>query len=352
MPIVQAKCENCNGFLAVDDSLEAAICPFCNTPYIVQKAINNYNITNNINVGSGAVVNVYGSQNSDFVIEAGVLTKYQGQDDTVIIPDKVKSIGKSCFKGMQIVEVRLPVGIKRIEEFAFEECEQLKTINFPRTLEYIGGGAFYNCKSLESIHFTSNIEGLGTATRKVPLPYASGGYRYVEFSCFEDCNGLKSVYFDNSQKKIPGGTFNAFSMSLEQLYFPPSCTVSEYSFTGAIKCVRLDDVINSNNKYIYSAISVNELLVRDLNLLTPMTLSIFRSITRITVENPTFNENEQVNIIRYVKKIAPKCGVFTLNTSDMVGWRENGLCQYCGGLLTSVKGSKKIKKCMVCDRYN
>ena len=60
MPIVQAKCENCGGVLAVDNNQKAAICPFCNTPYVVQDAINNYNITNNVNVGAGAVVNVYG----------------------------------------------------------------------------------------------------------------------------------------------------------------------------------------------------------------------------------------------------------------------------------------------------
>lgn len=47
MPFVQAKCPNCGGFLAVDNEKEAAVCQFCQTPFIVEKAINNYNI--NIN---------------------------------------------------------------------------------------------------------------------------------------------------------------------------------------------------------------------------------------------------------------------------------------------------------------
>ena len=47
MPFVQAKCPNCGGFLAVDNSNDAAICQFCNTPFIVEKAINNYNISVN-----------------------------------------------------------------------------------------------------------------------------------------------------------------------------------------------------------------------------------------------------------------------------------------------------------------
>ena len=50
MPLVNAKCTNCGGTLSVDASKEAAICDFCGSPYIVEKAIQNYNyhITNNI----------------------------------------------------------------------------------------------------------------------------------------------------------------------------------------------------------------------------------------------------------------------------------------------------------------
>ena len=64
MPLVNAKCTNCGGVLQVDDSKEAAICPFCESAYIVEKAINNYNITNNLNV-SNSVVNVYIEQSFD-----------------------------------------------------------------------------------------------------------------------------------------------------------------------------------------------------------------------------------------------------------------------------------------------
>ena len=42
MPLVKAQCTNCNGMLEVDSSKDAAICPHCGTPYIVERAINNY----------------------------------------------------------------------------------------------------------------------------------------------------------------------------------------------------------------------------------------------------------------------------------------------------------------------
>lgn len=52
MPLSKAQCTNCGGVLEVDSSKDAAICPFCNTPYVIEKAItlfqnnyNNFNIT-------------------------------------------------------------------------------------------------------------------------------------------------------------------------------------------------------------------------------------------------------------------------------------------------------------------
>lgn len=58
---VPAKCTNCGGQLDVDPTMQAAVCPYCNTAFVVEQAINNFNVTMNggINIGS-AVVNVNG----------------------------------------------------------------------------------------------------------------------------------------------------------------------------------------------------------------------------------------------------------------------------------------------------
>lgn len=56
MPLVKAKCTNCGASLEVNDSLEAAICPYCGTAYVVERAIHLHN-TNYSFIGS--VVNVY-----------------------------------------------------------------------------------------------------------------------------------------------------------------------------------------------------------------------------------------------------------------------------------------------------
>ena len=66
MPLVPAVCPNCRGTLEVNSAQDAAICRFCGTPFIVEKAINQFNITNNFNAN---VVNFYGGSNSDVTIQ-------------------------------------------------------------------------------------------------------------------------------------------------------------------------------------------------------------------------------------------------------------------------------------------
>jgi chaperonin cofactor prefoldin len=46
MSLVAAKCTQCGANLKIDNTLEAAVCPHCKTPFITEKAINNYNTYN------------------------------------------------------------------------------------------------------------------------------------------------------------------------------------------------------------------------------------------------------------------------------------------------------------------
>lgn len=58
MTLVPAICTQCGSTLKIDPKRDAAVCPYCNTAFITEKAINNYNTT---------VVNKIGSVNADVV---------------------------------------------------------------------------------------------------------------------------------------------------------------------------------------------------------------------------------------------------------------------------------------------
>lgn len=67
--IVPAICTNCGASLNVDSSQTAAVCPFCNSAYIVEKAIQEYriNVSGNVMV-NGASINING-KNIDNLLE-------------------------------------------------------------------------------------------------------------------------------------------------------------------------------------------------------------------------------------------------------------------------------------------
>ncbi len=64
--LVPAKCTNCNAPLEVDATQSAAICPYCKTPYIVEQAIHNYNVSMNGNMNiNNATININNGMNID-----------------------------------------------------------------------------------------------------------------------------------------------------------------------------------------------------------------------------------------------------------------------------------------------
>ena len=131
MPLVQAKCTNCGANLEINNTLDAAVCPYCGAAFIVEKAINNYNTTNHINA---RVVNVYGGSSADFVIRAGVLQRYNGAGTDVVIPNNVKTISTSAFnKYGALRSVAIPNSVQTIESYAFHDCTGLTSVNIPIT---------------------------------------------------------------------------------------------------------------------------------------------------------------------------------------------------------------------------
>lgn len=233
MPLIPAQCTNCGAELEVDSSKDAAICPYCNSAYVVEKAINNYNVTNNI---ENSVVNIYSNSaqvKSDFEIEGHTLKAYIGESEVVDnIPSHITVIGEEAFHGnKKITKVVIPKSVITIESVAFRLCDNLKEIVFSESLEEIGPyDVFYGCTSLEYIKLPPKLKIIGADM----------------FGC---CSNLKEIIIPNGVEEIWGLAFMR-CVNLRELIVPASVKVIYgQAFLG---CHNLNKVIFENGDNITS----------------------------------------------------------------------------------------------------
>lgn len=99
----------------------------------------------------------------DFEISNGVLRKYHGNADSVVIPEDVTEIGWSAFEHQStILSVEISEGVTNIDRFAFYGCKRLVDIHLPNSLTTIREGAFRDCSSLADIAFPEGITHIGS----------------------------------------------------------------------------------------------------------------------------------------------------------------------------------------------
>ena len=128
---------------------------------------------------------------SDFVVEDGVLVKYQGDGGDVVIPDSVTSIGGEAFSWcLNLISIEIPASVTSIGYSAFQGCSNLISIEIPSSVTSIGTGAFYCCSSLTSMEIPNSVTSIGSGA-------------------FERCNSLSSVKIPSSVTEIEGVPFLA-----------------------------------------------------------------------------------------------------------------------------------------------
>ena len=90
---------------------------------------------------------------NDFIIEDGVLMKYNGKDYDVVVPDNVTSIGDEAFLGCHgLTSVTIPNSVTSIGEEVFAGCHNLTSITIPSGVTIIGKKAFVGCTGLTNIN--------------------------------------------------------------------------------------------------------------------------------------------------------------------------------------------------------
>ena len=165
---------------------------------------------------------------SDFVIEDGVLIKYNGPGGAVTIPVGVKELGNDVFKNCtSLTNITIPKGVTRIGYDVFFGCENLVSVAIPDTVTYISHNAFWGCDSLTDVVIPGSVETTaGWAFYDCKNLYNAtflDGAQYIGEAVFGDCNNLSSVTIPASVTMIDSGAFSDCSR-LKDVYYGGSET--------------------------------------------------------------------------------------------------------------------------------
>ena len=101
------------------------------------------------------------SNTSDFIIENGVLIKYNGKDSVITIPTDVTEIGTEAFAGKKkITEITVPSAVTKIGPNAFKGCSTLVKVEIQNS-EAEAYDCFGGCKALSYINASEQtMEGI------------------------------------------------------------------------------------------------------------------------------------------------------------------------------------------------
>ena len=162
-----------------------------------------------------------------------------------------------------ITSVNIPEGVTAIGNLAFDQCVALESVTIPESVTIIGSEVFYMCNNLKNVivdenneNYSSNQDGIlfnKDKTKLIIYPAGSSRTEYVipdsvrtiETSAFFAATNLKKIDIPDSVKTIGGVAF-AYCYNLEEIIIPDSVTSTIGTSTFAA-CVNLKNVIIGNS---------------------------------------------------------------------------------------------------------
>ena len=192
----------------------------------------------------------------DFIIESGVVTKYLGSSNVVIVPDGANELSPCLFwDNQKIKEVRLPNSLISISGDTFYNCTNLEKVNIPSSCKFMGNNPFAGCPIIKVINespYFNLVDGVlynKDFTRLIYYPISKLDEKYViDFRCkilgkhsFYLCNNLKEVEIPKSVIKLENNPFsgcNQLILNNKSLYYHvEDFVIYDKDYSSVIGCL-------------------------------------------------------------------------------------------------------------------
>ncbi|HCK87997.1 MAG TPA: hypothetical protein DHW39_04210 [Erysipelotrichaceae bacterium] len=180
-----------------------------------------------------------------YTITHGILQKYEGNEETAVIPSGVTEIADYAFYGARnLKSVIIPDTVTMIGNDVFYDCEELEEIVIPDSVMFLGSGIFARCASLRKVKFSDRLTSLPKITfyqcaslREVILPNM---LKRIGRACFEQCRSLPHLRLPETMQVIEDNAFDD-CVSLSAVNLPEGLReIGNNVFFGCVSLRRLD----------------------------------------------------------------------------------------------------------------
>lgn len=177
-----------------------------------ESRLDNYNLYNSNDIIS-----------DDFIIKTGVATKYTGNKSIVVVPEGVTELAPCLFWDNQVIEeVILPDTLVNISGDTFYNSSNLRKVNIPKNVKFMGNNPFAGCPNIEVINespYFNLVDGIlynRDFTRLIYYPISKKDDKYeIKEGCrilgkhsFYLCDNLKEVVIPSSIIKLENNPFS------------------------------------------------------------------------------------------------------------------------------------------------
>jgi hypothetical protein len=178
----------------------------------------------------------------------------------LIIPDDVKSIGRSAFFNCHnITRIVVPEGVTTIGRAAFWGCSKLETIELPSTLKSLGASVFYYCYKLKTITIpegsTAIAEWMFNQCKEMTTVSIPSTVTQIAANAFSGCVKLEYIVLPDNLKTI---LQQAFSNCKAMTYVVIPAGIEQIGPRAFAGCASLTDVYFKGTEDEWNAITINE----------------------------------------------------------------------------------------------